>query len=48
MMQLTAHSTAMGNASKQIQKIADTVTDDVLDDGFYNELVRQKLIQQMQ
>lgn len=48
MMQLTAHSAAMGNASKQIQKIADTVTDDVLDDGFYNELVRQKLIQQMQ
>ena len=48
MIQLAGHSIAMGNADKQIKNLSDTVTEDVLEEGFYNELVRQKMIQAMQ
>jgi Cof subfamily protein (haloacid dehalogenase superfamily) len=44
MMAMVQHSVSMGNAGAHIRKSAERVTEDVLQDGFYHELVRQHLI----
>lgn len=44
MMNFTGFSVAMGNATEQIKKVADHVTDDVDKDGIYNAFVHLGLI----
>lgn len=48
MMQAVKHSVCMGSGNDEVKKIAETVCEDVLDDGFYWQLVRFGLIKPMQ
>lgn len=47
MMKLCDHSFAMGNGRELAKQAASEVVDDVLDDGFYNTLVRYNIIEPM-
>ena len=48
MMEAVGNPIAMGNAVKEIQKIVKAITGDVIDDGVYEFLVKERLIKAME
>ena len=44
MMQIVNYPIAMDNACMELKEIAYDITDDVLNDGFYNGLIKHNII----